>query len=746
MSEPLSTSSSVQLEPAACPSGRRAKWLPGGPALVPLVLLGIYFLLAVGVCRGLGPTSDEKAYILFGRCLLSGRHWDNVHLQTQGPLPLLLSQVGLLGFTNEELALGAEEAPVLSRARLALLPLGLLAGLGCYLWSREAFGRRGGLLTLALFSLNPLMIGYASLVTVDMAHAAFLVWAGYFTWRLCIGRSVVNLLAAGVALGLALGSKYTASLVAPLIALAAAGALFRRMAGDRGPALAAAGAFGGLLLLAGTSLLTLHACYGFEPPFASADGVEYRSGLVLSLLESPVGSLFGLLPRPWLLGIDDQFLRGHGGHAVYLNGVFEVGHEDYYLWAFLLKTPIVALVLLGLVLGFQGPRWLSRRSAPRERTTALVLGGLILLPAAYLSFFTTYSVGIRFALFLYPFLFVLLGSAARLSLPRWTGGGGDSNRRAALGGGLVLLASLPALTGYPNLIAYFNGLGGGPAKAREHFRDSNADWGQMVKEGAKRLSQAEQEPFQVLTGGQGPRFGRVALYLQDLVRPDPENPARARHWTDVFEPVRNVGSSWWLFDASRPAFERAVEQTGSARVRSEFCVALLAEGFLDAAADQLALLPASRAEPLASLFELLQHPALRAGDGGSEDPALLLRLGLLWEKVGRPELAVQAIGGRTDSLEMVQLRVRGLVVLDRRDEAIEVLEQEGLVAAHPLLALRLTRLYLDKYRLVDGLELLERYRDELRELAPGRYKSLHVTAAYFHAAVPKWTYQVFEGR
>ena len=117
---------------------------------------------------------------------------------------------------------------------------------------------------------------------------------------------------------------------------------------------------------------------------------------------------------------------------------------------------------------------------------ALVIGGaswravrfdwlLLLIPIvtfAALSMNADINIGIRHILPIYPFLFLLI-SAIVLSRPwKWRNG------VIAVLSGLLVIESLWI---FPDYLAFFNFLVGGPGNGPKYLVDSNLDWGQDLK-------------------------------------------------------------------------------------------------------------------------------------------------------------------------------------------------------------------------------------------------------------------------
>jgi hypothetical protein len=119
------------------------------------------------------------------------------------------------------------------------------------------------------------------------------------------------------------------------------------------------------------------------------------------------------------------------------------------------------------------------------------------------------NLGLRHVLPLYPFLFVFLGGAvARI----WKSGGWAS-RSGLLILGIWLVAS--SIRAYPNYLAFFNELAGGPSNGHRILVDSNLDWGQDLK-GLKQwmISQGVDTIQLAYFGTADPAYYRIkALYL-----------------------------------------------------------------------------------------------------------------------------------------------------------------------------------------------------------------------------------------
>ncbi len=660
-------------EPPSGPEPRRKRVIAG----LALGLLLAHAALVISTARYLGCTSDESHYFNEGRIIV--RHgWAHELTWLQGPLPLVANQLFVRSFPPGGYVRGSDPG-LLLRGRLGTLPFALLAAALVFLMARAAFGELGGLLALALHALNPLLIGYAATCLVDVHLAAFLLLAFFVLWRLLETGRALFLPLLGGALGLALGTKYLALLYALPLGLTAVGGAWwharRRSARPSawtglGPAALAA------VALAASAWLVLHACYGFRGGFSSPDPELYSAALVSRLVESPVTApLLRLLPAPFLRGVDFQLATSERDWDVFLDGVFAPGHVDYYLWTFLCKTP--ELVLLGAALFLlRLPRLV--RSSARARVLVLAVVPTLLLVVAYLSAGTSMQLGVRYILPLYPPLFVLLGALAVGRIAR-------ASTPALLGAGVLLLVlqAWDLARAWPDLLAFYNHVSGGQARAFHRFRDTNNEYGQRDR-GPGELVGVFAGRFEALGPRSGARFGVLAASNGDLRARDPDAPQRSRfEWLTRGTLLAHAGAAWWLFEVTPEGLERAVAESGDPDLRQDLALAYLGAERLDEARVHLAELDRARAAPLEKLADLVQRPA-------EGEEALLARL-RAWKQAGRPDRAAELLDEHPELVETREgMQAQLLLFEERKDLAgsIELLGRPG--AADPS-ALQLVR-------------------------------------------------------
>jgi len=253
----------------------------------------------------------------------------------------------------------------------------------------------------------------------------------YFFYRYRESRLLRNLVYSGVSLGLALNAKYTALVLFPVLGLLF---VFEYLAAKErkiAPFVREAA------VLAAAACLTLLVFYKFYEIKQYFTGFQFTS----------------------------EYLKV--GQANFLGGKYSsTGFWNYFIYAFLVKTPAPLLLLLAAYIAVKVFAWKSVFKC-RDEVYLLALPLTLFTVAS----FSDLQLGLRYILPVYPLLFVLAGKVVsgfkdRLRLPF-----------LALGG-WYLFSSFSA---HPHYLAYFNEPAGGPSRGYERLVDSNLDWGQDLK-------------------------------------------------------------------------------------------------------------------------------------------------------------------------------------------------------------------------------------------------------------------------
>lgn len=377
---------------------------------------------------------------------------------------------------------GAPPDTILAAARAPMLIFFFALMLLAFGAARRFFGAGAGFFALLLVAFSPNFLAHAGIVHTDVPEALFWL-ASVLAWgNLLRRRHWIRVLAAGVLLGLALATKFSALFLFPTLALVSLGArliesrefarpgrweTFGRRFGADLVCLAAAG----VVALATTLAVYVPSVSGISAAAQRNDILmmvgrgqpDYRLASDIAAVSSwsrPLAQFLGGVASVWRhneLGIGLNFLNGR---------VSRRGVPSYFFICFLVKSTLPFLISTLLMFAVFFRRRLDR------------LDALLLLPVAYYFFFslsTTYNIGVRHILPIYP----LLAIAASRLVPRARSLGRPIARRCATAG-LVLLSVAQVATAassHPHELSYFNALAGGPKGGIRILCDSNLDWG-----------------------------------------------------------------------------------------------------------------------------------------------------------------------------------------------------------------------------------------------------------------------------
>jgi len=480
-------------------------------AAVVVMLLAALAAQMLGAAYTMSATDDEPYCIVSGlTALRTGDYRFNVdhpplmnmllgaaaHLAGAAPLPRNQDwQQGLRMKYSYFYLWRGPNAPravdLVTFARFPVIALSLLLALVVFLWARQLYGWKAALLSLALYCFEPNLIAHSSVATLDLGITAAFCFTLYACWRYLRTGRFLYLALTGVALGAAAVIKLPGLLLLLLLPV-----LLGAARKEEKPATAGSVAVP-LAVMLGFALVAMWAVYRFSfAPVSTAQGA----------LRLPLGQYWQ--------AISFQLSHEGGGHVAYLLGMTSsTGWWYYYPLAFLVKTCLPLLLLLGLAL--------SRGKLDRDELF-LGLPAAIFLAAAMLQ---NLDLGIRYLLPIYPLLIILVG---RMLTREWPTQWGAWPRRAALA--LALWAAAEALVYAPHYMAYFNELAGGPAGGGRVLADSNLDWGQDLRELAawqRRHPEASPLHFAYFGPADVARYGVRCERLPDL---GPKDPPRPPEW------------------------------------------------------------------------------------------------------------------------------------------------------------------------------------------------------------------------
>jgi len=399
-----------------------------------------------------------------------------------------------------------DEISFWARAPMIVLTLGL--GVLIFSFARTLFGPRVAVLAVALYSLEPTIIGHGRAVHTDVPAAfGYLLFfiALYYYTSITTWRRAAYL---GAATAAATLTKYSMLLVGIVLA-AVFIILWWRSSNRRNVVIHAA-------VVIVTMLLVINAAYFFKhAPLTGYDEnwiVTYfpAHGQILIHLAR---ALVWLLPKEFVLGILYQFWHNGEGHYAGLLGMYsQKGWWYYFPVAFVLKVTIPFLLVSLAAIGFAIYRVVRSRD---------YRFGWMLVPTAIYMIFVLFShidIGVRYLLPIFPFLIILGGWLLNELL---------KVKRPIVGLTAVILLlgwiGIEAARAYPNHISYMNEFASG-APHWWYLSDSNVEWGDDIRELATYLHQRGQT--RVLDGTLG-GFGILSFY--NIERVDALNKTNFEH-------------------------------------------------------------------------------------------------------------------------------------------------------------------------------------------------------------------------
>jgi 4-amino-4-deoxy-L-arabinose transferase-like glycosyltransferase len=308
---------------------------------------------------------------------------------------------------------------ILFASRCVTIVVTILFGLVIALWTKRRTGAPAALVALILFAFDPNILAHGRYATNDF-YLAFFFFVTVALWNraLRLGR-LADYALAGCALGLAVCTKLS-----------------------------------GVLLIPAAALLCL---WRSPEPRPLARGTAITALAAIAIMAALYhGQLYHFRDV-----IRDSMDHGRGGQLAYLFGsTSRNGRWYFYPAVAAVKTPVAVFLLTALTV-------VALLRAKRLAPDSLVL----LLPLAIYAIACVawpIDLGIRVLLPIYPLLYAFIA----LNLPlQW---------RWAVAACLALLVAESAMI-YPNYLAFFNAIAGGPAQGPRYLLDSNIDWGQDTK-------------------------------------------------------------------------------------------------------------------------------------------------------------------------------------------------------------------------------------------------------------------------
>jgi len=191
-------------------------------------------------------------------------------------------------------------------------------------WAYELYGAKSALASAAIWAFNPDLIAHGSLVGTDLPTAVAMFAATYLWWRFCDegGRRKLLPILAAIAFAAAQLSKFTAMILAPMLACVAIYRIIDRTITVRRAAI-------GLVTCAAISWLAVNLTYGFRGSFKPVREYPFESKSMKSLTKVWPGSVPLFMPYEYVAGFDVQKYESEVGVPAFLLGDSYLGSRWY---------------------------------------------------------------------------------------------------------------------------------------------------------------------------------------------------------------------------------------------------------------------------------------------------------------------------------------------------------------------------------------------------------------------------------
>jgi hypothetical protein len=281
------------------------------------------------------------------------------------------------------------------------------------------------------------------------------------------------------------------------------------------------------------------------------------------------------VPAPqYFRGLIQNYMQAKGGHRSFLMGrVSRTGWWYYFIVAFLVKTPIPFLLLIGCAL--------ASAAVWREWDE-----WFILVPCAILVLMAMKAhidIGIRHLLPIYPLMAIFCGRLGGL-FERIRSGKEPRTLPVAVTSLAILVVwfAVDSAVVHPRYLTYFNEIAGGPKGGSRFLVDSNLDWGQdlmrletalrkhnppiqsialayfgTAEPGAYRIDSIplDTDPSNVPLNMKPPVAGWVAASVSDLAYFG--RPGGSLYWLSHYRPEFIVGNTIRVYHILAPGVKRS---------------------------------------------------------------------------------------------------------------------------------------------------------------------------------------------
>lgn len=438
---------------------------------------------------------------------------------------------------------GNDADKIIDWTRVGPMILTVLLVLFVYLWSKKLIGEWWALIPAFLTAFSPNFLAHGHYVTTDIGAALGIFTSLYYLVKYLEKRNWKNLVAAGIAFGIAQLMKFSAVLLIPLfIFLIFFYAIVKTRNFNRGVLANLIGFLGNFIRYLGSLMamffIGLAVIYAFYFVFTLNYPIEKQTADTKFTLNSFAGgpdpelktcSLSSNVElkrrtrclaetnilmaqdktmRPlaqYLLGVLMVMQRSAGGNTGYFLGeVSASGWWYYFPIIFLLKEPIASLLIISLAILAALLKFLKNLGRPGLKEKFLNYLELNFAEFSMLSFIVLYwvysiksplNIGVRHILPTIPFVYILSAQAIK----NWVSGRishseypvknlimricrtAKNSAKIILTAALLIWFFIETMAASPYFISYYNQFGEGTFGGYKYATDSNYDWGQDLK-------------------------------------------------------------------------------------------------------------------------------------------------------------------------------------------------------------------------------------------------------------------------
>jgi 4-amino-4-deoxy-L-arabinose transferase-like glycosyltransferase len=484
-------------------------------------------------------TYDEPSHLGWSSRLLETGETErasNVHYSSTTPVTLL--NAGTFRFAQTR-NWGEPLPKFLARIPTIGWWLGLLVV--TFLFARHYAGEPAASLATMLVALDPNLAAHGCLITVDVACACMTLLCLWAFLKLYETPWYYRAAVAGMTLGLALCTKYTAFLLVPLCFIALAAGVLKLKSGVR----AIIRGVGLTALICVSAILCICAGYLFSDIGVPLSVINPDSNLMQKVLVG-APSLWLPLPKAFLSGFDAvrSLDRATTWNIVLLGNHYSSRIWYYFFVVWLVKTPLVMLAAAMAGVGFG----LARGSLFQVYWSIFLLVSLVGFLAFFAFYFRT-QVGLRYVLMCVPLGYLL----AAPELGRWAQ---STAQGAIFVGAVITLIMLETVCYFGNQLSFTNLVVLPKKSAYRWIADSNVDWGQTYSRNWKIL-EANQvpdrfEPLHILPGVNIFRLNTIAGVWQNYDR---------HQWVrENLEPKGHLNHTYLWYEVDEIAFDRFLNE------------------------------------------------------------------------------------------------------------------------------------------------------------------------------------------